>query len=51
VILNLYHRQIPERRPVLCKLLAKDNERTALALRFDIPEITYFAANVTISRR
>ena len=43
--------QIPERRPVLCKLLAKEKERAGLALRFDIPEITYFSANVTISRR
>jgi len=43
--------QIPERRPVLCKLLAKENERSALAIRFDIPKIEYFGANVTISRQ
>ena len=43
--------QIPGRRPVLCKLLAKESERAGLAERFDIPELTYFAANVTVSRR
>ena len=43
--------QVPGRRPVLCKLLAKDHERVGLAARFDIPELIYFAANVTVSRR
>jgi len=38
-------------RPVLCKLLAKEGERAALAERFDVPEISYFAANVTITRQ
>ena len=40
--------QVPERRPVLCKLLAKEKEREGLAERFDIPELLYFAANVTV---
>lgn len=39
------------RRPVLCKLLAKEGERAALAERFDVPEISYFAANVTLTRQ
>lgn len=43
--------QVPERRQVLCKLLAKDHERKGLAERFNIPEISYFSANVTLSRR
>lgn len=43
--------KIPGRRPVLCKLLAKEKERIGLAERFDIPELTYFAANVTVSRQ
>lgn len=35
----------------MCKLLAKDKERIGLAERFDIPELTYFAANVTVARQ
>lgn len=42
---------VPERRPVLCKLLAKPAERAGLAERFDIPELSYFAANVTVRRQ
>lgn len=38
------------RRPVLCKLLAKDSERIALAARLDIPELIYLAANITLTR-
>ena len=45
------HNKVPVRRPVLCKLLAKENERAGLAARFDIPELIYFAANVTVTRR
>ena len=42
---------IPEKRSVLCKLLAKPSEREGLALRFDLPELTHFAANVTVRRQ
>lgn len=42
---------IPDKRAVLCKLLAKPAERAGLALRFDLPELSYFAANVTVRRR
>ena len=35
---------------VLCKLLAKEQERVLVAERFDIPELLYFASNVTLSR-
>jgi hypothetical protein len=42
--------QVPEKRPVLCKLIAKPGERKGLAERFDIPDLTYFAANVTLKR-
>ena len=41
--------QIPARKPVLCRLLAKEEERAGLAKRFDIHKLEYFAANVTIS--
>ena len=42
--------QIPRDRPVMCRLLARDKEREGLAERFDMPEITYFSANVTAKR-
>lgn len=42
---------VPDKRAVLCKLLAKPAERAGLALRFDLPELSYFAANVTVRRR
>jgi hypothetical protein len=42
--------QVPPNRPVLCRLVAKEVERAGLAERFDLPNITYFAANVTASR-
>lgn len=42
---------VPEKRPVLCKLLAKPAEREGLALRFDLPELSHFAANVTVRRQ
>lgn len=42
--------QIPPKRPVLCRIIAKENERIGLAQRFDIEEITYFGANITLSR-
>jgi hypothetical protein len=35
---------------VLCKIIAKEHERKGLAERFDIHQITYLAANVTITR-
>ena len=40
--------QVPQMRPVLCRLLAKPEERLGLSKRFDIPELTYFASNVTV---
>ena len=43
--------QIPPRRPVLCRIIAKEEERAGLAERLDIDELPYFAANVTLSRR
>ncbi|KAJ1438515.1 hypothetical protein B484DRAFT_392269 [Ochromonadaceae sp. CCMP2298] len=43
--------QIPRAKPVLCRLLAKEAERQGLCARFDIPQLPYFAANVTLSRR
>lgn len=42
--------QIPEKRPVLCKLLATEKERRGVAERFDIPDLLYFASNITLSR-
>lgn len=42
---------VPEKRPVLCKLLAKPSECAGLAERFDIPELSYFSANVTVRRQ
>ena len=42
--------QIPRDRPIMCRLLARDKEREGLAERFDMPEITYFSANVTAKR-
>jgi hypothetical protein len=47
-ILNV--NQVQEKRKVLCRLLAKDKEREKLAQRFDIPEICYLSANVTVSK-
>lgn len=43
--------QIPKLKPVLCRLLAKEEERKNLAERFDIPFLLYFAANVTLLRK
>jgi hypothetical protein len=43
--------QIPQSKPVLCRLLAKEAERVGLCARFDIPSLPYFAANVTLSVR
>jgi len=34
----------------LCKLLAKESERIALAKRLDIPEIVFLSANITLTR-
>lgn len=42
--------QVTERRPVLCKILAKEPERKGLAERFDVFQIGYFAANITVTR-
>ena len=43
--------QVPAKRSVLCRIVAKENECKGLAKRFDISNITYFGANVTLSRR
>lgn len=43
--------QIPSRKPIVCKLLANDEERRKLAARLDLIELSYFSANVTISRQ
>lgn len=42
--------KIPARRPVLCKILAKDFELDGLTKRLDTFRLEYFAANVTIQR-
>lgn len=42
--------KVPSKRPVMCKLLAKESERVALSQRLDIPEILYLSANLTLSR-
>ena len=41
---------LPGNRAVVCKLLAKEKERVGLSERFNIHEIPYFSANVTIQR-
>jgi hypothetical protein len=43
--------QVTERRPVLCKIVAKEPERKGLAVRFDIYEIVHLAANITVTRQ
>jgi hypothetical protein len=42
--------QIPQRKSIICKLLARETERKGLEKRFDIPSLILFNANVTISR-
>lgn len=37
-------------RPVVCKLLANENERNALSKRLDIPQLLYLSANFTAQR-
>lgn len=41
---------IPERKSVLCRLVANPKECNSLAERFEIPEILSFASNVTVTR-
>ena len=41
----------PNGRPVLCRIIAKEKERLGLSKRFDIDELTFFSANVTLTRR
>lgn len=43
--------QIPKKKPVLCRLRANEEERVDLALRFELQELSYLAANVTLSRK
>eukprot|EP01039_Chlorochromonas_danica_P006219 gene6219-6857_t len=40
--------QIPLKRPVLCRILAKESERQALAHRLDLSGLSHFSANVTV---
>lgn len=48
-IINI--QQIPKLKPVLCRLLANNEEKVKLSIRLDIPILIYFASNVTLSRR
>ena len=48
-IINI--QQIPKLKPVLCRLLANNEEKLKLSIRLDIPILIYFASNVTLSRR
>ena len=41
---------IPERKSVLCRLVANSKECKDLAERFEVPEIVKFASNITVSR-
>lgn len=43
--------QIPRKQSILCKLMVKDHEKVSLAKRFDVPEILFFAANLTLTWR
>lgn len=43
--------QIPARKSVLCRVVATDDECKNVAERFDIGNLIYLSANVTISRR
>ena len=43
--------QVPQRRSVLCRIVAKEKECQGLAIRYDIYNITYFGANVTLIRQ
>lgn len=42
--------QISPQKPTSCRLLAKPDERSGLAKRFDVPDLAYFASNVTLVR-
>ena len=42
--------QVTGRRPVLCKIIAKEKEQAALAERLDVYQIPYLAANITVTR-
>lgn len=42
--------QISPLKSTSCRLLAKPEERAGLARRFDVPDIAYFASNVTLAR-
>lgn len=48
-IINI--QQIPKLKPVLCRLLANNEEKLNLSKRLDIPILIYFASNVTLSRK
>ena len=43
--------QIQSRKPVICKILAKQRELELLAVRLEVPGLSYFAANITLSRK
>ena len=42
--------QISSERDIHCRLLANSEECKGLAKRFELPEITHFSANVTLSK-
>jgi hypothetical protein len=41
--------QIPRRKTTICRLVANETERLYLAKEFEIPELDYFAANMSLS--
>lgn len=43
--------KVPRSKPVSCRLIAKQTERIALSERFHLGELTYLAANVTLTRQ
>lgn len=43
--------QVSPLKPTGCRLLAKPEERAGLARRFELPDLSYFASNVTVARK
>lgn len=43
--------KVPFNRPVLCRVIAKEAERQGLCTRFDVFDLQYFGANITLSRQ
>lgn len=42
--------QVPARKPVICKIVAKEKELAALATRLKVPGLKQFTAEITLSR-